>query len=176
MAKPSRFLKNIATSLGLILLSGLMWPAAAPAQYQAPSTRLSPYEQQRYDSSLWQVPREPYQSRFKLEEFKARGYIPPQPEPGPGVSVDKRRTGVQSPVRTEADVLTPSVQSPVRTAPGATPSRAEQRARDRFQTRSTWENQQRQIGERSRIAVPAPPVVPNQFNQFNQPAWPAYKK
>ena len=65
----------------IIVLSLILWaPGSAWAQTPAPalpSAKLSPYEEQRYGDTLWAVPREPYQSGYRMEEYKARPYARP---------------------------------------------------------------------------------------------------
>ncbi|UQZ89505.1 hypothetical protein C4J81_09940 [Deltaproteobacteria bacterium Smac51] len=61
----------------LLFLLCLFFPVDALAQYEPPSTRLSPYEQQRYGDSLWEVPREPYQSRYQTDRFSSKVYNMP---------------------------------------------------------------------------------------------------
>ncbi len=62
----------------LFLLLCLFFPADLSAQHESPGTRLSPYEQTRYGGSLWEVPREPYQSRYRADRFKAKVYDLPE--------------------------------------------------------------------------------------------------
>ncbi len=62
----------------LLFLLCLFFPADLSAQYQTSDTRLSPYEQNRYGDSLWAVPREPYQSRYQADRFKAKVYDLPE--------------------------------------------------------------------------------------------------
>ncbi len=52
----------------ILLLLCLVFPAGLAAQTE----KLSPYEHDLYGGQLWKVPREPYQSRYKEEAFKAR--------------------------------------------------------------------------------------------------------
>jgi hypothetical protein len=62
----------------LIFLLCLFFPAGLSAQDKTPDSRLSSYEQNRYGGSLWAVPREPYQSRYKADSFKAKVYDQPE--------------------------------------------------------------------------------------------------
>ena len=114
----------------LLLACGL-WAAPAWAQSKAGSPELTPYEQLRYGDSLWEVPREPYQSDYQLERRRANiSQAPPAPGPAqPG-----------------------RLESPLRTGPAKTD---DTRAQQRFQSRKQWENEQRKISERSRSSVPS---------------------
>lgn len=135
----------------LLTLFILTMLAARPAPAQAPSPALSPYEELRYGSNLSEVPRDPYQSEFRSETYQARPYIAPEPDspirPG-AAAVDRRQnpspTASQGRIRTRNDGLkTPDA-----------------RVRDRYQTRTSWSNEQRKISERSRIPVPSAPLTP----------------
>jgi hypothetical protein len=125
---------SLLVPLFLILLR----PSPAPAQAQDPSAGLSPYERQVYGDRLWQIPREPYQREYRSEEYRARPYLPPVEVPQAGASRPKERI---------------SGRSPLRTGPPAglgRPSRTQQR----FQSRKSFENEQRKISERSRTRAP----------------------
>ena len=127
----------------LALIIGLVFPLGAAAQPGPSQPELSPYEQLRYGSKLWQVPREPYQSDFRLEQYKNMLYEPSSPsrkskQPTPG----KPRYSSPSPIRT------PALNS------------APDRAQQRFQSRQQWENEQRKISERSRDRHPGSPEKP----------------
>jgi len=125
----------------LAFLTVMLYAAPLQAQYQPPSEALSPYEQQRYGSKLWQVPRDPYQSQYRSAEYQARPYIPPQEESAsPSISFRKRGRGGGGPVTT------------------APPRQVRQptRAQQRFQNRKQFEINQRAISERSRVKVPGP--------------------
>ena len=106
-------------------------PIQAPA-YQPPTTRLSPYEQMRYGTSLWEVPREPYQSRYRVEQETSKI------NDLPNATISPKRSG--------------KGQSPINTNPAGSVS--ERRTQERFQSRMQWENEQRKISDRSRNSVP----------------------
>jgi hypothetical protein len=113
-------------------------PSPAPAQTQGPSAGLSPYERQVYGDRLWQLPREPYQREYRSEEYQARPYWPPVEEPKPGASTLRARSSGRAPLRTGAPA---SLGRPGRT-------------QQRFQSRKSFENEQRKISERSRLRAP----------------------
>ena len=131
----------ILTLASLLLLS---WPV--PAQSQPPSAELSPYEEQRYGDRLWEVPREPYQSGYKFEEYNSKLYEAPGPAPARPKS---SRPKSSRPGRVQGG-------SPINTSPSI--SQSPTRAQQRFQTQQRFQNQQRQISERSRVKVPAAPL------------------
>ncbi len=114
----------------LILLC-LWWASAAWGQSPSGSPRLTPYEQQRYGDRLWEVPRDPYQSRYRTEKYNSR-----LSETQTAPSAPKKRGG----------------PSPATLAPGPDPTAG--RVQQRFQTRMRWENEQRRISERSRRGFP----------------------
>lgn len=128
-----------------LLLTLLLLPAL-PVQAQPPSPRLSPYEELRYGSDLSQVPREPYRSESRLEGYQARPYIPPAPESAvrPGAASRKRSVPDAPASAGRRDYGLKSPQS---------------KARDRYQTRAVWRNEQRKISERSRIPAPQAPLL-----------------
>lgn len=140
---------------------------AGLALAQSPSPALSPYEELRYGSDLSRVPREPYQTEYGLEGYKARPYIPPETEPSvrPGSTARQRSYSSSSPASpSPSGIRNQGLNSP-RT-----------KVRDRYQTRATWRNEQRKISERSRIPVPSAPVTPGSPASLGQPgaAQPAF--
>ncbi|MDR2946460.1 MAG: hypothetical protein LBV79_06920 [Candidatus Adiutrix sp.] len=118
----------------LLALALVLWVGPAQAQDISPGTKLTPYEETRYGGSLWQVPREPYQSRYRAEKESSALTAPPA-APRPARASGRRGS-----------------KSPVHTAPPR--HIGEEMTRQRFQSRMKWENEQRQIGERSRNSVP----------------------
>ena len=136
---------EVAMKISLvILLTIMLWPWPAPARAQVGSAELSPYEQQVYGDRLWQVPREAYQREYRSEEYQARPYIPPKEEASPGVPTLQRRSSESRPLRTG-----PSDSS---LRPG--------RSQQRYQTRKSFENEQRKISERSRVRAPGKAEAP----------------
>jgi len=121
----------------LICLAPLMlFSSPALAQYEPPTTELTPYEQTRYGSSLWEVPRQPYESRYRVEKDTSRlSESPPDAVPSQG-SYGQRSRG----------------QSPINTSPPG--NLQERKTQQRFQSRMQWENEQRKISERSRYSAP----------------------
>ena len=128
----------------LMLGLALLWAVPALAQshppgakptpaYRPPTTGLSPYEQMRYGTSLWEVPREPYQSRYRLEQDTSKINQPP------AATVSPRRSSGQG-------------RSPINTNPAG--SVGERKTKERFQSRMQWENEQRKISDRSRHSAP----------------------
>lgn len=62
-------------TLLLIFSLIIMFP---PELYAQSASKLTPYEQNRYGGALWDVPREPYESRYKSDTFKAKVYNLPE--------------------------------------------------------------------------------------------------
>gem|GEM_PF-3666680 len=122
---------------------------ARPAPAQVPSPELSSYEELRYGSDLSRVPREPYQTEFRLEGYQARPYIPPEPDSPirPGASAVDRRAN-PSPTASRLRTRNNGLKTP------------QARVRARYQTRTSWSNEQRKISERSRQPAPSAPLAP----------------
>ena len=129
----------------ICLVLSLLWAGSALAQYQPPGTKptpayrppttgLSPYEQMRYGTSLWEVPREPYQSRYRVEQDTSRI------NEAPAAAISPRRPSGGR-----------SGGSPINTNPAG---RVVDRKTLRFQSRMQWENEQRKISDRSRQSTP----------------------
>lgn len=148
-----------------LFLLGLI--SAGPVLAQSPSAALSPYEELRYGQDLSRVPREPYQTEFELEGYKARPYIPPEQEPSvrSGAAARQRSYDSSSPA--------PSSPAGIR---GQGLKNPRTKVRDRYQTRATWRNEQRKISERSRLSVPSAPVTPGSPASLGRPgaAQPAF--
>lgn len=140
--------------LFVLLAVFLTGASPAAAQYSSPSTELSPYEEQRYGSKLWELPREPYQSEFG--QYKARTYIPPEDDQPARPSAVRKRAGTagRSSIRTESGRRTSS----------------EATVRRRFQSEMKFREDQRKIGERSRIGAPSPPARHRVFGPGQSPA------
>lgn len=131
-----------------ILLSALLLLcliSTGPVSAQPRSSELSPYEELRYGADLSRVPREPYKTEFELEGYKARPYIPPDPKPSLRPDAASRQRNYSAAPAGPGDR-------------GLKNPRA--KVRDRYQTRSTWRNEQRKISERSRIPAPQAPIGP----------------
>ena len=107
-------------------------PVQAPA-YQPPTTGLTPYERNVYGFQLWAVPREPYQSRYRLEQETSK--------------INQFPAATVSPRRSSSG----KARSPINTSPAGV---AERKTQERFQSRMRWENEQRKISDRSRYSAP----------------------
>lgn len=141
----------------LPVLLTLFLLTAPPVLAQSPSPKLSPYEEQRYGSDLSQVPRDPYRTESNLEGYQARHYIPPEAAPS-------IRSGAAS--RKRSNPASPGAAG----ARGSSLKSSSSKPRDRYQTRSTWRNEQRQISERSRPSAPQAPLRPGNPNIMGAPA------
>jgi len=126
------------------------------AQYQAPDTKLSPYEEQRYGSRLWEVPREPYRGDF--EQYKARTYIPPEEEfSSKSLSPNFRPRRKDRPTDAEPEGF----------------RRSDTAVKRRFQTEMKFKENQRKISERSRVRVPSTPPQPTPHRVYGPGQSPA---
>ena len=131
------------------------WPAAAQTNSAAPSGRLTPYEEQLYGDQLWKVPRDPYERDFG--QYKARSYIPPEDETSfKAPSSGRSRGSGTGPMQTDPAGIRPSDKAVKR----------------RFQTEMKFREDQRKIGERSRIGAPQ---VPSQHRVYGPGQTPAIK-
>ena len=137
-------------------LTALLWALPAAAQSSSvPSTQLAPYEEQRYGSKLWEVPREPYRTDF--EQYKARTYIPPEDDqPARPSSTERRRSSG-------------SGSSPIKTDPGGL-KKSDAAVKQRFQTDMKFRESQRKISERSRIPAPSVPTQHRVYGPGQSPA------
>ena len=91
--------------------------------------------------------------------YQARPYIPPNAEPsiGPDSTLHRRLDSSAPVISSRFGSRDPGLKS------------SQSKARDRNQTHSTWQSEQRQISERSRTPVPKAPLTPGNPNIMGTP-------